>query len=332
VKRVLVTGGAGFIGSALVWKLNREGIEDILVVDSLDSTEKWQNLVPLRYTDYLHKDVFIRQIRENSVAYHPDAVVHLGACSSTTERNADYLMENNFHYTRHLAEWAHYRGIRFVYASSAATYGDGSLGFSDDESVAVTLQPLNMYGYSKSLFDLYAIRNRLTDRIAGVKFFNVFGPNEYHKADMISMVLRAFRQVRDTGSIRLFESNHPDYPHGGQKRDFVYVKDCVDVLWWLLQNHAANGIFNLGTGEARTWNALATAVFAALDLQPSIEYIPMPENLKGKYQYFTEAQMERLRAAGYTAEFRSLENSVRDYVAGYLKPGERYLGSENAVV
>jgi ADP-L-glycero-D-manno-heptose 6-epimerase len=327
VKRIVITGGAGFIGSALVWKLNREGIRDILIVDALGSSDKWKNLVPLNYTDYLHKDIFIRQIRDNAVAFHPDAVVHLGACSSTTERNADYLIDNNFHYTRAVADWAHYKGIRFVYASSAATYGDGSLGFSDDDGVSLTLRPLNMYGYSKSLFDLYALRTGLAERIAGLKFFNVFGPNEYHKGDMISMVLRAFRQANETGSIRLFESDRPEYGHGDQKRDFVYVKDCVDVLWWLLQNPGVNGIFNLGTGEARTWNALAAAVFSALDRPASIEYVPMPQALQGKYQYFTEARMERLRKSGYDAPFRSLEDSVRDYVAGYLQPGELNLGA-----
>jgi len=322
---IVVTGGAGFIGSAFVAKLNAEGIDDIVVVDELGSSGKWQNLVKRRYADYLHKDAFLGMVEAKQVPFPVEAIVHMGACSSTTERDADYLMENNFHYTCRLAEWAIDHGVRFVYASSAATYGDGAQGFSDDDETSRRLRPINMYGYSKQLFDLKVLRERIADRVAGVKFFNVFGPNEYHKGDMTSVIFKAFHQIRETGRVRLFKSCKPEYPDGGQKRDFVYVKDCVDVLWWLLNHKEANGIFNLGTGKARTWNDLIGAVFAALGLPPQIEYIEMPEAIRGQYQYFTEAKMEKLRAAGCPTAFRPLEEATADYVKGHLLAADPYL-------
>ena len=315
---IVVTGGAGFIGSALVAKLNQEGVDDIVIVDDLGCSEKWRNLVKRRYVDYLHKDLFLRMVDADKVPFPVEAVIHLGACSSTTERNADYLMENNFHYTCRLAAWAVTRGVRFLYASSAATYGDGSLGFSDDDETSLLLCPINLYGYSKQLFDLKVIREGLAQRVAGIKFFNVFGPNEYHKGEMASVIFKAFDQIRETAKVKLFKSCKPEYPDGGQLRDFVYVKDCVDVLWWLLNHPEANGIFNLGTGKARTWNDLSGAVFAALDRPAQIEYIEMPETIRGQYQYFTEARMEKLRAAGCPLAFRSLEESVADYVRNHL--------------
>jgi ADP-L-glycero-D-manno-heptose 6-epimerase len=321
MQRVIVTGGAGFIGSALVWKLNREGIDDILIVDNLGTSAKWKNLVGLRYADYLHKDAFLRQIQAGILGFVPDAIVHLGACSATTETDADYLMANNTHYTRLLAEWAVARGVRFLYASSAATYGDGEHGFSDDDAITPRLRPLNRYGYSKHLFDLQARRSGLAEKIVGVKFFNVFGPNEYHKGPMTSVVYNAFHQVSAGDPIRLFRSYRDEYADGGQVRDFVYVKDCVDVLYWWLTNPQVNGLFNLGTGTARSWNDLARAVFAALGQSPRIAYIDMPVALQGGYQYFTEARMEKLRAAGYTAAFTSLEDAVADYVRHYLDRG-----------
>lgn len=317
MNRVIVTGGAGLIGSALVWKLNAVGVTDILIVDNLSVSEKWRNLVGLHYTDYRHKSDFLPRLLSGELGT-PDAIVHLGACSATTERDTDYLFENNVRYTQTLAEWSAAKGVRFVTASSAATYGDGALGFSDDDSLTPKLRPLNGYGYSKHFFDLHALRTGLYSQIAGVKFFNVFGPNEYHKGEMRSVVHRAFYQVQSEGVVRLFRSYRPDFSDGGQTRDFIYVKDCVDVLWWLLQNKDANGLFNLGTGSARSWNDLATSVFAALDRAPQIEYIEMPEILQGKYQYHTEATMDKLRAAGYTAPFTPLEVAVRDYVQGYL--------------
>jgi len=324
LKRVIVTGGAGFIGSAFVWKLNREGIEDVLVVDQLRDGDKWKNLLGLRYTDYLQKDVFLRQVLDGSLAFLPDAVVHLGACSSTTERDADYLMENNFRFTRTLAEWAAAEGMRFLYASSAATYGGGEHGFSDATELS-RLKPLNIYGYSKHLFDLHAERTGLLARIVGLKFFNVLGPNEYHKGDMVSVAFKAFQQVMETGSVRLFQSHREDVAHGEQRRDFVYVKDCVEVMWWLLTHGEVNGLYNLGTGIARSWNDLVRAVFDSLGLPVKIDYIPMPESLRPKYQYFTRASMERLQATGCPLGFRSLEDAVGDYVKSYLKPGGLHL-------
>jgi len=322
----IVTGGAGFIGSAFVWKLNSEGINDILIVDNLGETEKWKNLVNRSYADYVHKEDFRHMLDEDILsADNIEAVVHLGACSSTTERDADYLMENNFHYTCDLAQWALSHDIRFVYASSAATYGNGSKGFDDDLDGIDRLRPINMYGYSKQLFDQWAIRRGLIDRMAGVKFFNVFGPNEYHKGDMTSVVFKSFRQIMDTGRVRLFKSHSPDYTDGGQKRDFVYVKDCVDVLWAFVRHPEINGIFNLGTGRARTWNDLVEAVFSAMNLPPQIDYIDMPESLRGQYQYFTEARMEKLQAAGLGADFHTLEEAVADYVKNHLQADNPYL-------
>jgi ADP-L-glycero-D-manno-heptose 6-epimerase len=308
-----------------VARLNAEGRDDIVVVDDLGMSGKWENLVKRRYVDYLHKDAFLAMIEADCVPFAVEAVVHLGACSATTERDADYLMENNFHYTASLADWALERGARFIYASSAATYGGGGRGFSDSDDVTETLRPINMYGYSKQLFDLKILREKKTGRMAGVKFFNVFGPNEYHKGDMTSVVFKAFHQIRETGRVKLFKSCRPEYSDGGQQRDFIYVKDCVEVLWWLLNNRDANGIFNLGTGRARSWNELIGAVFAAMRLPAAIDYIEMPEGLRGQYQYFTEAKMDKLRGSGCPSGTLPLEEAVADYIKNYLLQGDQYL-------
>ena len=324
---IIVTGGAGFIGSAFIWRLNQEGIDDIVIVDSLGTDDKWKNLVNLRFTDYIHKDNFLRLICDDQLPFDVSAIVHMGACSSTTERDADYLWNNNYLYTKTLAEWALKRGIRFIYASSAATYGDGTQGFSDDHSKTSQLRPINMYGYSKQIFDLWVLRNSVEKKSAGIKFFNVFGPNEYHKEDMTSVIFKAFHQIKETGKVKLFKSYLPKYPDGGQMRDFVYIKDCIDVMWWLFNNPAANGIFNLGTGKARTWNDLITAVFTAMGIKTNIEYIEMPESLRNQYQYFTEAKMDKLKAAGNPVAFSSLEDSVRDYVVNYLQKPDQHFGT-----
>jgi ADP-L-glycero-D-manno-heptose 6-epimerase len=323
---IIVTGGAGFIGSAFVWKLNQEGIDDILIVDRLGTTDKWKNLVNLRFVNYMHKDDFLELIYNDTVNFDVEAIIHMGACSSTTERNADYLWKNNYVYTGYLAEWAIDHGTRFIYASSAATYGDGSLGFSDDHDKIKALKPINMYGYSKQVFDLRVLRHSWEDKIAGIKFFNVFGPNEYHKADMTSVIFKAFHQIKETGKVKLFKSYLPKYPDGGQMRDFVYVKDCIDVMWWLFKNPDINGIYNLGTGKARTWNDLIRAVFDAMQLRTNIEYIEMPEALRNQYQYFTEAEMKKLKDMGCPVDFSSLENSVQDYVVNYLQQIDPHLG------
>ena len=322
---IVVTGGAGFIGSAFIWKLNSLGIEDILVVDELGESDKWRNLVNRKYSEYLHKKDFLRMVENDEVPFAVSAVIHMGACSATTERDADYLMENNYRYSCRLADWALQRGVRFIYASSAATYGDGSRGFSDDDGVTQTLRPINIYGYSKQCFDLWVLRRGLERKVAGLKFFNVFGPNEYHKGDMTSVVFKAYRQILQTGKVRLFKSARPDYGDGGQMRDFVYVKDCLEVLHWLLEHGEVNGIFNVGTGMARTWNDLIRAVFAALGSDPEIEYIDMPLELRHQYQYFTEARMDKLRSRGCGAAYGSLEETVRDYVVNHLQKADPHL-------
>jgi ADP-L-glycero-D-manno-heptose 6-epimerase len=324
---IVVTGGAGFIGSALVWRLNRGGVNDILVVDEDRDSPKWRNLEPLSYAEAWDKAEFIRRVRENALPAGIEAVVHMGACSATSEKNREFLRENNFLYTRDLALWSLERGVRCIYASSGATYGDGARGFSDADSVTPTLQPLNPYGESKQQMDVWALDEGVLDRIVGLKFFNVFGPNEYHKGEMSSFVFKAFHQLRDTGRLRLFRSHRPDYRDGEQRRDFVYVKDCVDVVWWLLQNPNVNGLYNVGTGEARSWLDLVGAIGSALGTEPQIDWTDIPENIRDGYQYHTQAEIGKLRAAGYTAPFQSLEASVADYIRGYLSTDNPYLAT-----
>lgn len=322
---IVVTGGAGFIGSAIVWKLNQLGKTNIIIVDELSKDEKWKNLVGLKYEDFVNKLEFIEQVLDDVIPYNVEAIVHMGANSSTTEKDADHLIDNNYNYTKELAKYCVEKHIRFIYASSAATYGDGVLGFNDDESKLETLRPLNMYGYSKQLFDLWAKRNAISDRIVGIKYFNVYGPNEYHKGDMRSVVHKAFEQVRDAGKVRLFKSLNPKYKDGEQMRDFVYVKDAVDMTLFFLDNPDINGIYNVGAGKARTWNDLVTSLFNAVGKPVNIEYIDLPNHLADKYQYFTEANLGKIKNAGYEKSTISLEDGVTDYVKNYLlKAG--YLG------
>lgn len=318
---IVVTGGAGFIGSALIAALNGAKIFDILVVDEFGTSSRWKNLLGKRYLDFLHKDDFLQKVIEEKLPREIEAIVHMGACSSTTERDSDYLYRNNFLYTKLLAEYAAQNDIRFIYASSAATYGDGAKGYSDSHDSLHELSPLNPYGFSKYLFDLWANENDYLDKVCGLKFFNVFGPNEYFKGEMRSMVMQSFEQVTATGSVRLFKSHRDDYKDGEQKRDFIYVKDCCDVILWLLNKSSANGIFNLGSGKARSWNDLTKAVFSSLKKEPKIEYVDMPDDLKGQYQYFTEAPINKLKEAGYKNAFCSLEDGVKDYVENYLSKG-----------
>jgi ADP-L-glycero-D-manno-heptose 6-epimerase len=320
--RVLVTGGAGFIGSALVWALNRRGCERIVVCDRLGTDEKWRNLTPLRFADYVEADDLPPRLQSGALGKF-DLVLHMGACSSTTETNAGFLIRNNYEFTKDLAAWALGQKTRFVYASSASTYGDGSAGMDDDDSKLDKLRPLNMYGYSKHLFDLHAKRAGFLNQIAGLKYFNVFGPNEDHKGDMRSLVHKSTAQVRADGVIRLFKSYRSDFRDGEQKRDFLYVKDAVAMTLHLAASKKAGGLFNIGGGKARTWLDLARAVFAALKRKPKIEFMEMPEAIRDKYQYFTEANLARLRAAGYTAPVTSLEDAVSDYVRNYLVPDKR---------
>jgi ADP-L-glycero-D-manno-heptose 6-epimerase len=327
--RVLVTGGAGFIGSALVWALNRRGVERIVVADRLGTDEKWRNLVPLAFEDYLEADDLLPRLASGALGDF-DCVLHMGACSATTERDATYLARNNFEFTKALARWALSRDVRFVYASSAATYGDGAQGMDDaaqDPAALQRLRPLNAYGYSKQLLDLWAARQGVLDRLVGCKFFNVFGPNEAHKGDMRSLVHKAFGQVQETGEVALFRSHRPDYRDGEQTRDFLYVKDCVAMTLHLAATPAASGLYNLGSGVANSWNELAGALFSAMGREPRIRYVDMPPTIRDKYQYRTQAEIGRLRAAGYAAPVTPLADAVRDYVTHYLD-GDRRLGDD----
>jgi ADP-L-glycero-D-manno-heptose 6-epimerase len=321
---VIVTGGAGFIGSAMIWRLNKEGITDILVVDNLGKSDKWKNLVNRRFTDYVHRDAFLEGLYSHHFA-NIEAIIHLGACSATTERDADFLMQNNYHFSVKVAQYALKNQIRLINASSAATYGDGEKGFNDDTAYLTSLRPLNMYGYSKHLFDLWALRTGALDRLVSLKFFNVFGPNEYHKEDMTSVIYKAYFQVQTHGEIKLFKSYRDDYEDGEQRRDFVYVKDCVEVMAWLLKNPKINGLFNLGTGRDRSWNDLAQALFSALNQPTKIKYIDMPDHLKDRYQYYTCADNRKLTAIGQPHNFSPLEASVQDYVCNYLSNKDPYL-------
>jgi len=330
---IIVTGGAGFIGSALIAALNKRQITDILVVDELGTDQKWKNLRNLSFTDYVEKDDFLEMVIEDKLDSSVESVFHLGACSDTTETNASYLIKNNYEYSKLLAQWATDADIRFIYASSAATYGDGSAGFSDDQEKIENLKPLNMYGYSKHLFDLWARRAGLLKKLVGLKYFNVYGPNEYHKADMRSFCIKAFEQInapvlscesKNGGKVRLFKSYKPEYADGRQLRDFIYVKDAVDMTLFFYDNPQLSGLFNIGTGKARTWNDLVKAVFAAMGKKPNIEYIEMPESIRNQYQYFTEADITNLRKAGYDKETSPLEDAIKDYVQNYLQK-DRYL-------
>jgi ADP-L-glycero-D-manno-heptose 6-epimerase len=320
---ILVTGAAGMIGSALIWELNRRGFERIIAMDRLCSDERWRNLSPLRFADYIDADVLWTRLPERALE-QVSVVFHLGACSATTERDARYLMENNYNYTRRLAEWSLAGGRRFVYASSAATYGDGAQGMADGQAHLDDYRPLNAYGYSKHAFDQHALRQGWFDRgLVGLKYFNIFGPNEDHKGDMRSVVHKAYAQIRRESRVQLFRSEHPDYRDGEQKRDFFYVKDAVAATLHLAATPTAAGLYNIGSGRASTWIELVTPIFAALKLPVAIDFIDLPAALRGKYQYYTCADTTRLQSTGWAGAGYPLATAVQDYVEHYLVPDHR---------
>lgn len=313
---IIVTGGAGFIGSCIVRSLNDAGCTDIVIVDNISETDKWMNMRNKAYIKYVQKSKFLAELPSYE---NVEAIIHMGAQSATTERNFDYLWDNNFEYTKALWNYCAEKQISFIYASSAATYGDGMHGFDDRMDIDYLL-PLNGYGYSKQLFDQWVKHQAKTfpAQYVGLKFFNVYGPNEYFKGSMASMVFHGFNQIKESGKIKLFKSCNPDYADGEQLRDFVYVKDICNVIMWLLQNKQVSGLFNVGTGRAQSFRELAEATFHALDMKPNIEYIDMPEKLRGKYQYYTKAEMSKLFSEGYPYRFANVEEGVRDYVQKHL--------------
>lgn len=309
---IVLTGGAGFIGSCFLWKLNQEGIADIIVSDNLDSALKEKNLSGKKYSDYIKKEDLLKALETGKIP-GVKKIIHMGACSSTILTDADYYRENNYEYSKRLGKWSVNNKVHFIYASSAATYGDGALGYDDSESLIPSLRPLNLYGDSKQLFDLWVLENKLFKEFVGLKFFNVFGPNEYHKEEMMSIICKRFDDLRKGSPMRLFKSYRSEYKDGEQKRDFIYVKDAIEVMYYFYQNREKTGIYNLGTGKARSWNDVAKSMFSALRKKPVIEYIEMPESIRNQYQYFTQAKMDKLRDAGCNHEFMSLEDAVKDY-------------------
>lgn len=318
-KLIIITGALGFIGANLAEALNKKGYTNLLLVDHLNNTDKWRNFGHLEFSDYLDREAFIKLVDSNELTSQVEAVFHLGACSSTTETDSNFLMENNYRYTKKLAQWTADRKIPMILASSAATYGNGQLGYSDDPSMVPKYMPLNMYGMSKHLFDKWALRNGLyEENLVGLKFFNVYGPHEDHKGSMRSVVYKAFYQILERGYVELFKSYHPDYKDGQQLRDFVYIDDAVKVMLYFFEHREKHGLFNCGSGIARSWNDLANAVFASMGRKADIRYVEMPDYLQGKYQYYTCADTKRLHEAGYTEPFASLEDGVKDYVQNYL--------------
>jgi ADP-L-glycero-D-manno-heptose 6-epimerase len=315
---LIVTGATGFIGSAFIAQLNAHGITDILAVDNSSLAHHDALLGNKRIATFIDRHEFISLLRADKLPNTITAIVHLGACSSTLERNLEFLRETNIDYTKSVIEYCVTKNVRCIYASSAATYGDGAHGYRDDESIIERFTPLNAYGDSKQIVDLWAREKGYLSKVVALKFFNVYGPNEYFKGDMASIAWKAFNTITQTGSFSLFKSHRPDYKDGEQMRDFVYVKDCCKVMSWLLDNTQINGIYNVGSGRARSWNDLLKAIFSAMGREPVIKYIDMPESLRNQYQYYTEAPIEKLRAAGYTAEIASLESGVHDYITGHL--------------
>lgn len=333
---IIVTGGAGFIGSAIVWKLNKSGINDIIIVDkfgrennstdNFSTDEKYKNLIHLDFIDLFDRDEFLEMIKSDFLKKNKVCVIfHMGACSSTTEYNFNLLLKNNYDYSKILCSNAISNNIRFIYASSAATYGDGKSGYSDEEDKLHYLFPLNPYGYSKHLFDLWAKRNGYLKKIAGLKFFNVFGPNEYHKKDMRSVANKCFHQIKQTGKARLFRTTSSLYADGEQKRDFIYIKDVIDMTMFFYENNNINGIYNIGSGKANSFNAVVKPIFKSLGLKENIEYFDMPETLVDKYQDYTQADISKIRKAGFDKPTTDISDAIEDYIKNYLNTEDIYL-------
>jgi len=318
---IIITGAAGFIGSEIAVALNEKGRKDLILVDELEddlgNCLKSKNLNRINYQQYEHKTSFINRIKKNQITEKIEAIIHMGACSSTRERNWNFLKENNTEYSQILASWCLEHDARYIYASSAATYGEGENGFEDNENKIETLVPINLYAKSKQLMDIWVKENGYLDKMVGLKFFNVYGPGECHKEDMRSVARKAYIEIKKSQKISLFKSYRPDYKDGDQKRDFVYVKDCAAIVLWFLEHPQINGIYNVGAGKARSWNAMAHALFDHMDLPRHIDYVDMPEDLRTQYQYFTEAPMGKVKAAGYKTPMTELEEGIKDYI-GYL--------------
>jgi ADP-L-glycero-D-manno-heptose 6-epimerase len=320
---IVVTGAAGFIGSCMVGYLNQHGFENIILVDEFDDEEKELNLLHKKYTVRVERENFFDWVQREKPAV--DFVFHLGARTDTTEFDYSIHQHLNVEYSQKIWNYCSINNIPLVYASSAATYGEGELGYDDNHEIIEQLNPLNPYGISKNEFDKWVLHQEDHPPFwAGLKFFNVYGPNEYHKARMASVIFHSFNQIKKTGKVKLFRSHKEGYEDGEQLRDFVYVKDVIAICFWLMENQPASAIYNLGTGKARTFNDLVKSTFAGLDLKPEIEYIDIPEDIRDKYQYFTEATMDKLKAIGYTKEFYSLEKGIEDYVKNYLVKNSFY--------
>jgi ADP-L-glycero-D-manno-heptose 6-epimerase len=314
---IIITGAAGFIGSCLVQKLNDEGYYDLVLVDNFSNENKKKNYETKRYSKKVEREVFADWLIENHL--HVQFVFHIGARTDTTETDVELFNRLNLDYTKSIWNICTEFGLPLVYASSAATYGLGEQGYDDDESKIPMLKPLNPYGDSKNDFDIWALKQEKKPFFwAGLKFFNVYGPNEYHKGRMASVIFHTFNQIKKTGAMKLFQSHNPDFKDGEQMRDFVYIKDVVNVLYFMMHHRKDSGIYNLGTGKARTFLDLATQTFHAMNTPVSISFVPTPEDIREKYQYFTEASMEKLRSIGYSLKFYSLEAGVEDYVKNYL--------------
>ncbi len=320
---IIVTGAAGFIGSVIAKSLNLDGNKGLLLVDKFTKPTKWKNIIGLKFSDFIDRDSFLERLEKGEFK-DVKLVIHMGACADTTEFDMNYLMHQNYEYSKRLCLWCLKNNVRFIYASSAAVYGDGSKGFSDNNELTMELEPLNPYGLSKLLFDQWLINTGNVNSVVGLRFFNVFGPNEYHKNKMSSIIYRSFPMAKKEGVVCLFKSYVKDIEHGNQRRDFIYVKDVVRIVDFFIKNSSVNGIFNVGTGKARSFNDLATSLLKAMNKKPIIEYFDMPEEIRNKYQYFTEADISKLIRAGYNKEIDSMELVVSDYVQNYLSKDNMY--------